>query len=174
MRISTSSGLSEMQLCLDCYVSIVLLLVALVFLFRAQNSEYRFAAHPARGKWNGLCSAKEEHNRIWNIFILHRDYMDHEDQEDTADEGNGTDGMVVLSTIIGSRTVTLDTVRYAIIHPAVRTSRMHSSGMIQRVETPITTKLEENEADHIARVSSGLATLLHDVEDSCLVLHSAS
>ena len=101
-------------------------------------------------------------------------HMDHEDEEDIADEVNGTDGRVVLSTIIGSRTVTLDTVRYVIIHPAVRTSRMHSSGMIQRVETPITTKLEENEADHIARVSSGLATLLHDVEDSCLVLHSAS
>ena len=91
--------------------------------------------------------------------------MDHEDEVDIEDEVNDTDGRV---------TVTLDTVRYVIIHPAVRTSRMHSSGMIQRVDTPITTKLKEDEADHIARVSSGLATLLHDVEDSCLVLHSAS
>ena len=100
--------------------------------------------------------------------------MDHEDEEDIADEVNGTDGMVVLSTIIGSRTVTLDTVRYAIIHPAVRTSRMHSSGIIQLVETPITPELEKNQGGRIARVGSGLATHLYDVDDSGLVLHSAS
>ena len=92
-------------------------------------------------------------------------HMDHEDEEDIADEVNDTDGRV---------TVTLDTVRYVIIHPAMRTSRMHSSGMIQRVETPITTELEKNQADYIARASSGLTSLLHDVEDSGLVLHSVS
>ena len=69
--------------------------------------------------------------------------MDYEDERDIADEVNATDGMVVLNTSIGSRTLTLDTERYAIIHPAVRTSCMHSPGMIQRVETRITPELEK-------------------------------
>ena len=92
-------------------------------------------------------------------------HMDREDEEDIADEVNDTDGRV---------TVTLDTVRYVIIHPAVRTSRMHSSGIIQLVETPITPELEKNQAGRIARVSSGLATHLYDVDDSGLVLYSVS
>ena len=100
--------------------------------------------------------------------------MDHVDEVETADEGNGTDGMVVLSTIIGARTVTLDTVRYAIIHPAVRTSKMHYSGIIQLADTPITPELEKNQACRIARASSGLATHLYDVDDSGLVLYSVS
>ena len=64
--------------------------------------------------------------------------MDNEDEEDIADEVDGKNGMVVLSTIIGARTVTLNTVRYAVIHPAVRVSYMHYSGIIQLMETPIT------------------------------------
>ena len=38
--------------------------------------------------------------------------------------------MVALSTIIGARTVTLETVRYAIIDPAVRMSKMHYSELV--------------------------------------------
>ena len=81
--------------------------------------------------------------------------------------------MVVLSTIIGSRTVTLDTVRYAIIHPAVRISRMHRSGIMKHVDSPITPELENNQEGRVARVSSGLATYLYDIDDTSLVLHRA-
>ena len=101
-------------------------------------------------------------------------HMDHEDEEDIADEVEETNGMVVLSTIIGSRTVTLDTVRYAIIHPAVRTSRMHRSGIMKQVDSPITPELENSQEGRVARVSSGLATYLYDIDDTGLVLHRAS
>ena len=69
--------------------------------------------------------------------------MDHEDEEDIADEVDGKNGMVALSTLIGARAVTLNTVRYAVIHPAVRVSYMHYSGIIQLMETPITPELQK-------------------------------
>ena len=100
--------------------------------------------------------------------------MDNEDEEDLADEVDGKNGMDELSTIIGARTVTLNTVRYAVIHPAVRVSYMHYSGIIQLMETPITRELQKNQEGRIAREESGLATHLYDFDDSGLVLQSAS
>ena len=47
--------------------------------------------------------------------------MDNEDEEDIADEAEETNGMVVVSTIIGARTVTLETVQYAISSTDVKT-----------------------------------------------------
>ena len=59
------------------------------------------------------------------ILGLHNDCMDNEAEEDMADEVDGKNGMVVLSTIIGARTVTLKTVRHAVILYVVRVSYMH-------------------------------------------------
>ena len=100
--------------------------------------------------------------------------MYHEDEKDIADEVNGTDGMVVLSTIIGARTVTLTTVRYAIIPPAVCTSKMHYSGIIQLADIPITPEVGKKQTGRIAHGRSGLATHLYDVDDSGWVLQSDS
>ena len=108
------------------------------------------------------------------IHGLHSDCMDNEDEEDLADEVDGKNGTDELSTIIGARTVTLTTVRYAIIPPAVCTSKMHYSGIIQLADIPITPEVEKNQAGRIAHVRSGLATHLYDVDDSGLVLQSAS
>ena len=108
------------------------------------------------------------------ILILHSDCMGNEDEEEIRDEVVVPDGVVVLSTTIGSRTVTLDTVRYVIIHPAVRTSRMHRSGIMKQVDSPITPELENSQEGRVARVSSGLATYLYDIDDTGLVLHRAS
>ena len=112
--------------------------------------------------------------RECKILILHSDCMGSADEEEIRDEAVAPDGMVVLSTIIGSRTVTLDTVRYVIIHPAVRTSRMHRSGIMKHVDSPITPELENSQEGRVARVSSGLATYLYDIDDTGLVLHRAS
>ena len=68
--------------------------------------------------------------QVCKILGLHRDCMDNEDEEDIADEAEETNGMVVVSTIIGARTVTLETVRYAIIDPAVRMSKIHNSELV--------------------------------------------
>ena len=56
------------------------------------------------------------------IHGLHSDCMDNETEMDMADEVDGKDGTDELSTIIGPRTVTLNTVRHSIIRPARRTS----------------------------------------------------
>ena len=55
------------------------------------------------------------------IHGLHSDCMDNEAEKDMADDVDGKNGTYELCTIIGARTVTLDTVRYVIIHLAVRT-----------------------------------------------------
>ena len=41
------------------------------------------------------------------------------------EEVYGMNGMVALSTIIEARTVTLQTVRYVVIHTVVRVAYMH-------------------------------------------------
>ena len=108
------------------------------------------------------------------IVILHSDCIDHTDEEEIPNEVASGVKMVVLSTIIGSRTVTMGTVRYAIIHPAIRISQMHHSGIMKLVDTPITRELEKNQEGRIARVRSGLATYLYNVDDTELVVDSAS
>ena len=82
---------------------------------------------------------------MWSptVDLAPGDCMDNEDEEDIADEAEETNGMVVVSTLIGARTVTLETVRYAIIHPAVRMSKIHYSCIIELAETPITPELEK-------------------------------
>ena len=80
--------------------------------------------------------------------------MDNEAEEDMADEVDGKNGMDELSTIIGARTVTLNTVRYAIIPPAVRTSKMHYFDIIQLADIPITPEVEKNQTGRIACVRS--------------------
>ena len=77
------------------------------------------------------------------IVILHSDCIDHKDEEEIPNEVASGVKMVVLSTIIGARTVTMGTVRYAIIHPAIRISQMHHSGIMKLVDTPITRELEQ-------------------------------
>ena len=108
------------------------------------------------------------------IIILHSGCIDHKDEDEIPDEVASKEKMVVLSTIIGSRTVTMSTVRYAIIHPAIRRSEMHDSGIMRLVDTPITRELEKNQEGRIARVRSGLATYLYNVDDTELVLDRAS
>ena len=100
--------------------------------------------------------------------------MDNEEEEDLADEVDGKNGTDELSTIIGARTVTLNTVRYAIIRPVVRTSKMHYSDIIPLADIPITPEVEKNQTGRIALVRSGLATQLHYVDDSGWGLHSVS
>ena len=81
-----------------------------------------------------------------------RDCMDNEDEEDIADEAEETNGMVVVSTIIGARTVTLNTVWYTFIRSAVRRSKMHCSDIIPVADIPITPEVEKNQTGRIACV----------------------
>ena len=106
------------------------------------------------------------------ILILHSAWMDHGEEADIVDEAYGREGMIASSTSIGARTVILKTVRYAVIHSAVRVSYMHDSGIIQLTEAAITPELQKNQEGRIARESSGFATHLYDVDDSGLVLQS--
>ena len=51
---------------------------------------------------------------------------------------------------------------------------MQRSGIMKHVDSPITPELENSQEGRVARVSSGLATYLYDIDDTGLALHRAS
>ena len=81
-----------------------------------------------------------------------------QDEEDVAGEDDEKHEVVALSTAIGARSVTLDTVRHVFIHAGIRASCIHSSGNMQRLKTSIAPERDTNQAGRIGRASCGLGT----------------
>ena len=75
--------------------------------------------------------------------------------------------MVVLSTVIGARSITLGGMKYVIIHPHVRSSSFHPSGLTRIRDYLVSKELKGNMAGRAGRESDGLVTELS-------VPHSAS
>jgi HrpA-like RNA helicase len=105
------------------------------------------------------------------IPLLHSDCIGNDDEEQLArlDDGSGRP-IVSLATTIAARTVTLENMKYAIIHPAVRVGAMHASGIWHLIEEPVGPELESNMAGRIARTSEGYVTYLYDVNDEKMAL----
>ena len=82
-----------------------------------------------------------------------------QDEEDVAGEDDEKHEVVALSTAIGARSVTLDTVRHVFIHVGSRASYIHCSGFMQRLKTSIAPeRVNIQEAVRIGRASYGLGT----------------
>ena len=77
--------------------------------------------------------------------------------------------VVALATTIGARTITLENMKYAILHPAMRDEVLHASGISRLVDEPLSSELEGNMCGRVARLSSGVATLLYEPDDTALV-----
>ena len=78
--------------------------------------------------------------------------------------------VVALSTIIGARTITFAKMRYVIVHPAVRVEVLHASGTTGLCDEALSRELEGNMCGRVARLCSGLATLLYHPDDTALAL----
>jgi hypothetical protein len=104
------------------------------------------------------------------VCLLHSDAIGNEDEtiQDVPEILNSR--VVVLSTIIGARTITFATIRYVIVHPAVRAEVLHASGTTGLIDEALTPELEGNMSGRVARVSSGLATFLYHPNDTALDL----
>ena len=101
--------------------------------------------------------------RVWK---LHSDVIDDTDEAMPEMLDVAGNRKVVLSTVIGARTVTLEDIRYVFVHPAIREEVLHASGIKKLVDVPVTKELEGNKCGRTARTNSGLATLLYETDDS--------
>ena len=77
---------------------------------------------------------------------------------------------VILSTIIGARSITYPNLRFVIIHPAMRTQAMGPSGLDGLVDVPVSAELRGNMQGRVGRNDSGLITYLFDFDDSLTAL----
>jgi hypothetical protein len=66
----------------------------------------------------------------------------------------------------------LPRMRYAIVHPAIRVEVLLSSGYSGLCMEPLSSELEGNMCGRVARLCSGLATLLYHPDDTALALSS--
>ena len=69
-----------------------------------------------------------------------------------------TGRLVVLSTVIGARSITLPAMKYVFIPPYVRSSSLHPSGISRIRDFPVVPELHGNMGGLCARDSDGLVT----------------
>jgi hypothetical protein len=104
------------------------------------------------------------------VWLLHSDTLGNEDETDIDLPDLDNERVVALSTIIGARTITFDKMRYAIVHPAVRVEVLHASGISCLCDEALSSELEGNMRGRVARLSSGLATMLYHTDDTALAI----
>ena len=64
--------------------------------------------------------------RVW---LIHSDVVGNEDEDEIALPDADGQRVVALATIVGARTITLDSMRYAILHSAVRDEELRAAGI---------------------------------------------
>ena len=91
------------------------------------------------------------------VLLLHSEMIGDDNQEQVvlSDE---TGPMVVLSTVIGARSVFLRVMKYVIIHPQMRCSFVHASEITRIRDCLVSQELEGNMAGRAGRESDGLVT----------------
>ena len=79
---------------------------------------------------------------------------------------------MTLSTVVGARSVTLETTRYAIIHLAMRSAVLWPSRISRLADERVSQELQGNMSGRVGRTSDGLVTILFNVDDSDQALSS--
>ena len=79
-------------------------------------------------------------------MMLHSDVIGTEDEDHIAKPEKDEDPKVVLSTIIGARSVTITGLKYAILHPHVRSSSLHPTGISRILDMLLSDELAGNMA----------------------------
>ena len=100
-----------------------------------------------------------------DVMLLHSDVIGTEEEDPIAKPADKNARVVVLSSIIGARSVTIDGLKYAILHPHVRTSSLHPTGLSRILDVLLSGELAGNMAGRVARVCDGLVTFLELVQD---------
>ena len=97
--------------------------------------------------------------------MLHSDVIGTEDEDPIAKPEDENARVVVLSTIIGARSVTIPGLKYAILHPHVRSSSLHPTELSRILDVLLSDELAGNVAGRVARVCDGLVTFLELAQD---------
>ena len=100
------------------------------------------------------------------MWMLHSDIVGTDRERNQELNDPRTAPLIALSTIIGARGVTLPNMRYAFLHPKMRTNALHSSGLSQLSDEPLSVEVEGNQVGRVGRDADSLATLLYDVNDA--------
>ena len=99
--------------------------------------------------WKEITTVQKRLMAEWSnldIVILHSDSVGDED-EDAADVSSVDNALpVILSTVIGARTLTYKNLRFCIIHPACRSESLHPSGIKRLQDEKVSEELEGNMA----------------------------
>ena len=119
--------------------------------------------------WKEICTVQhdlmEAHPGLY-VLLLHSEVVgDVNEDKQTVSAVDGP--MVVLSTVIGARSITLSGMKYVIIHPYVRSSSLHASGITIIRDRLVSKELIGNMGGRAGRESDGMVTELS-------VPHSAS
>ena len=107
------------------------------------------------------------------VKILHSEIVGEAGEEENVlyDESDPQGPLVViLSTVIGARTITYKSAKYVIIHPLTRKNCMSASGITRTEDVFIDDELEGNMAGRVGRVASGLCTFLYFKDDTKFAL----
>jgi hypothetical protein len=105
-------------------------------------------------------------SRELEILILHSDTIGDEDEARLSLQIHGEKNPVILSTVIGARTITYPNLKHCIIHPACRSQSLHPSGIKRLLDELLPGELEGNMSGRVARVGSGMVTYMYNVDDS--------
>ena len=107
-----------------------------------------------------------EANPGLHVLMLHSDAVG-DVNEDKVAVSEVVGQVVALSSVIGARSITLEGMKYVIIHPHVRSSSLHPCGFSRFRDYLVSKELKGNMGGRAARESDGLVTELS-------VPHSAS
>ncbi len=98
-------------------------------------------------------------NPLLHVLMLHSDVVG-DVNEDKVQVSEMVGPTVALSSVIGARSITLEGMKYVIIHPHVRTSSLHASGLSRIRDYLVSKELKGNMGGRAARDCDGLVTEL--------------
>ncbi len=113
--------------------------------------------------WKEMCKVQRDLMAAdveLHVLMLHSEVVGDVNEDIvpmTPMEGQNT---VVLSSVIGARSITLKRIKYVIIHPLVRTSSLHASGLTRIRDYLVSKELIGNMAGRGCRDCDGLVTEL--------------
>ena len=91
------------------------------------------------------------------VWMLHSEIVGTDQEEDQDVEDPEGAPLIVLSTIVGPRGVTLPKIRYVFLHPHMRAEALHSSGLSQLLGEPLAVEVGGNQIGRAGREADSLA-----------------
>ena len=107
-----------------------------------------------------------------NIIRLHSDLLgDEEDSQENAESRDSPRGSkIYLSSLVAARGVTLEDLKFMLIHPLARRTLLHQSGLNILGEERLSKELMANMAGRGGRTAPGVVIYLFEFDDTAETL----